>query len=87
MVLQDGLIVVNDGQIVTGIDEELVGKTRVVNIVYSATQNGSHDLQGGEALSKGVAGEEEVSGLGDVSSVEVVVVADRLLTENVKSEI
>ena len=78
MVLQDGLIVVNDGEIVTGIDEELVGKTRVVNIMHSAGQDSGHNLQGSEALGEGVAGEEEMGGLGDVSSVKVVVVTDRL---------
>ena len=78
VVLQYGLVVVHKGQLVGRVDEVLVGQAGVVDVVDGAGQDGGHDLQGGEALGQGVAGQKEVSGLGHVRRVQVVVVGDGL---------
>ena len=63
---------------VTCVDEVLVGEARVVDIVHSAGEDGGHDLQRGEALGQGGAGQQQVGGLGHISCVKVVVVRHSL---------
>ena len=62
----------------TCVDEVLVGEARVVDIVHSAGEDGGHDLQRGEALGQGGAGQQQVGGLGHICCVKVVVVRDSL---------
>ena len=59
---------------VTCVDEVLVSEAQVVDIVHSAGEDGGHDLQRGEALGQGGAGQQQVGGLGHVCGVQVVVV-------------
>ena len=59
---------------VTCVDEVLVGEAGVVDIMHSAGEDGGHDLQRGEALGQGGAGQQQVGGLGHVCGVQVVVV-------------
>ena len=63
---------------VTCVDEVLVGEARVVDIMHSAGEDGGHDLQRGEALGQGGAGQQQVGGLGHISCVKVVVVGHSL---------
>ena len=63
---------------VTCVDEVLVGEARVVDIVDSAGEDGGHDLQRGEALGQGGAGQQQVGGLGHICCVKVVVVRHSL---------
>ena len=62
----------------TGVDEVLVGEAGVVDIMHSAGEDGGHDLQRGEALGQGGAGQQQVGGLGHISCMKVVVVRDSL---------
>ena len=63
---------------VTCVDKVLVGEAGVVNIMHSAGEDGGHDLQRGEALGQGGAGQQQVGGLGHICCVKVVVVRDSL---------
>ena len=63
---------------VTCVDEVLVGQAGVVDVVDGAGQDGGHDLQRGEALGQGGAGQQQVGGLGHICCVKVVVVRDSL---------
>ena len=63
---------------VTCVDEVLVGEAGVVDIMHSAGEDGGHDLQRGEALGQGGAGQQQVGGLGHISCVKVVVVRHSL---------
>ena len=62
----------------TGVDEVLVGEAGVVDIMHSAGEDGGHDLQRGEALGQGGAGQQQVGGLGHISCMKVVVVRHSL---------
>ena len=48
MVLQDGLIIVHDGQLRAGVDEELVGEAGMIHVVNGSGEDGRHDLQRSE---------------------------------------
>ena len=55
MVLQDWLIIVDEGQLGLGVDQELVGHAGMVHVVDAAGQDGRQDLVGGEDLLQGGA--------------------------------
>ena len=74
VVLQDRFVIVDEGQLGLGVDQELVGHAGVVHVVNAAGQDGGQDLVGGEDFIQGGAAEEDVGGLGDISSVEMVVI-------------
>ena len=78
MVLQDRFIIVDEGQLGLGVDQELVGHPGMVHVVDAAGQDGGQDLVGGEDLLQGRAAEEDVGGLGDISRVKVVVIRNIL---------
>ena len=78
MVLQDRFIIVDQRQLRLGVDQELVGHPGMVHVVDAAGQDGRQDLVGGEDFIQGGAAEEDVGGLGDISSVQVVVVGNIL---------
>ena len=78
MVLQDWLIIVDDGQLWAGVDQVLVGEARVVHVVDAAGEDGAEDLQRGEHLLQRGAAQQDVGGLGHVRCVEVVVVGNIL---------
>ena len=48
MVLQDGLIIVHDGQLRAGVDEELVGQPGMVDVVDGGSKDCRHHLQWSE---------------------------------------
>ena len=45
VVLQDGLIIVHDGQLRAGVDEELVGEAGMVHVMNSRGKDCRHDFQ------------------------------------------
>ena len=48
MVLQDGLIIVHDGQLRAGVDEELVGEAGVVHVMDGGRKDRRHHFQWSE---------------------------------------
>ena len=82
MVLQDWLIIVDDGQLWAGVDQVLVGEARVVHVVDAAGEDGAEDLQRGEHLLQRGAAQQDVGGLGHIRRVQVVVVGNILNIRN-----
>ena len=48
MVLQDGLIIVHDGQLRAGVDEELVGQTWMIHVMNGCSEDCRHNLKWSE---------------------------------------
>ena len=48
MVLQDGLIIVHDGQLRAGVDEELVGEAGMVHVMNGGSEDRRHHFQWSE---------------------------------------
>ena len=48
VVLEDGLVIIHDGQLGARVDQELVGQPRVVHVVDGRREDGGHHLQGRE---------------------------------------
>ena len=78
VVLQDRLVIVDEGQLGLGVDQELVGHPGVVHVVDAAGEDGAEDLQRGEHLLQRGAAQQDVGGLGHVRCVQVVVVGNIL---------
>ena len=85
MVLQDRLVIVDQSQLGLGVDQELVGHPGMVHVVDAAGQDGRQDLVGGEDLLQGGAAQQDVGGLGHVSSVQVVVIRNILDIDIIQS--
>ena len=82
VVLQDGLVVVEDGQVGGGLDVEVVGGPGVVVVVDDGGEEEGEDLQVGHPVLEPGLGDAAVSGLENVAGVQVVVVGSSM-TENV----
>ena len=48
VVLQDGLIIVHDGQLRAGVDEELVGEAGMVHVMNGGSEDRRHHFQWSE---------------------------------------
>ena len=81
VVLQDGLVVVEDGQVGGGLDVEVVGGPGVVVVVDDGGEEEGEDLQVGHPVLEPGLGDAAVSGLENVAGVQVVVVGSSM-TEN-----
>ena len=69
MVLQDWLVIVDDGQVRGGLDMEVVGRPAVVVVVDDGREEEGEDLQVGHPVLESGLGDAAVSGLQDVSGV------------------
>ena len=74
VVLQDRLVIVDDGQVRGGLDMEVVGGPAVVVVVDDGGEEEGEDLQVGHPVLQSSLGDAAVSGLQDVTGVQVVVV-------------
>ena len=86
VILKDRFIIVDECQLGLGVDQELVGHPGVVHVVDAAGQDGGQDLVRGEDFIQSGAAEEDVSGLGHISSVEMVVIRNILNINSQQNE-
>ena len=74
MILQDRLVVVDDGQVWGGLDVEVVGGPGVVVVVDDGGEQQGEDLEVGHPVLQPGLGDDPVRGLQHVAGVQVVVV-------------
>ena len=74
VVLQDGFVVVEDGEVGGGLDMEVVGGAGVVVVVDDGGEEQGEDLKVGEPVLDAGLADEPVGGLQHVAGVQVVVV-------------
>ena len=74
MILQDWLVVVDDGQVWGWLDVEVVGGPGVVVVVDDGGEQQGEDLEVGHPVLQPGLGDDPVRGLQHVAGVQVVVV-------------
>ena len=82
MVLQDWLVIVDDGQVRGGLDVEIICGARVIIVMYDGRHQQWEDLQIRHPVLESSLGYDPVSALKNICSVQVVVVRVAM-TENI----
>ena len=62
VVLEDWIIIVEQSQLVSGVDEKLVCPARVLHVVNESSKKSGKDLQAREDIDEGFAVEHVVGG-------------------------
>ena len=74
VILKDGFVVVEDGEVGLGLDVEVVGGAGVVVVVDDGGEEQGEDLEVGQPVLDAGLADEPVGGLQHVAGVQVVVV-------------